>query len=283
MTTVIDGKIVSEKILDQVRERVSKLTRPVKLTVILVGDDPASQTYVASKEKACHKTGILSEIIRLPTATTENELLAVVDKLNHNPEVHGILCQLPLPKHIHEQKILLAILPEKDVDCFHPWNTGLLFEGHPRVLPCTPGGIMSLLEHYQIPVASKHCVILGRSNIVGKPMAHLFLQANGTVTICHSKTHDLPSITRQADILCAAIGRPLFVKADMVKDGAVVIDVGINRIEDKSRPKGYRNVGDVDYEAVAPKCSAITPVPGGVGPMTIATLLQNVLSLAEKN
>ncbi|MBL8992701.1 MAG: bifunctional 5,10-methylenetetrahydrofolate dehydrogenase/5,10-methenyltetrahydrofolate cyclohydrolase [Spirochaetia bacterium] len=282
MATLIDGKLVSEKILGLVQGRVSKLASPIKLTVILVGEDPASQTYVASKEKACHKTGISSEIVRLPAATTETELLTVVHRLNQDPGVHGILCQRPLPKHIHEQKILLSILPEKDVDCFHPWNTGLLFEGHPRVLPCTPGGIISLLEHYQIPVAGKHCVLIGRSNIVGKPMAHLFLQANGTVTICHSKTEDLPSLTRQADILCAAIGRPNFVTADMVKEGAVVIDVGINRIEDKSKPKGYRNVGDVDFEAVAPKCSAITPVPGGVGPMTIATLLQNVLSLASK-
>ncbi len=280
MTTLIDGKLVSEKILTDLKGSVAGLSRPVKLTVILVGEDPASQTYVASKEKACFKTGIGSEVMRLPGATTETELLQVIERLNRDPDVHGILCQLPLPKHIREQKILLSILPEKDVDCFHPWNTGLLFEGHPRVLPCTPGGIMSLLEHYGISAAGKHCVILGRSNIVGKPMAHLFLQANGTVTICHSKTTDLPSITRQADILCAAIGRPGFVTGDMVKDGAVIIDVGINRVEDKTLPRGYRLVGDVDESSVKPKSSAFTPVPGGVGPMTIATLLQNVLRLS---
>jgi methylenetetrahydrofolate dehydrogenase (NADP+)/methenyltetrahydrofolate cyclohydrolase len=277
---MLDGKAARESILERVRERVAAHGRPLKLSVILVGNDPASASYVASKEKAAATCGLRGEVIRLPAESTREQVLAVVRRLNLDTGVHGILCQLPMPAHIPENDILCAIDPAKDVDCLHPENLGRLVEGHPRVLPCTPGGIMALLSENGLTVEGKHCVVLGRSNIVGKPMAMLLLRANGTVTLCHSRTRDLPAFSRQADVLVAAIGRPAYVTADMVKEGAIVVDVGINRVDDPSLPKGYRLVGDVDFDRVAPRCEWITPVPGGVGPMTIATLMENVLRLA---
>lgn len=280
MARLLDGKAARDSILGKVRERVATHGRPLKLSVILVGDDPASASYVASKEKAAAACGMRGEVIRLPAESTREEVLSVVRRLNLDAGVHGILCQLPMPAQLPENDILRAIDPAKDVDCLHPENLGRLVEGHPRVLPCTPGGIMALLAENGLAVEGKHCVVLGRSNIVGKPMAMLLLRANGTVTLCHSRTRDLPAFSRQADVLVAAIGRPGFVKSDMVKEGAIVVDVGINRVDDPSLPKGYRIVGDVDFDRVAPRCEWITPVPGGVGPMTIATLMENVLRLA---
>ncbi len=277
---ILDGKTISEKTIQALKEKVAALKVAPKLSVILVGIDPASATYVGRKEKACHDSGILSEVIKLPSSTTQEALLNEISRLNNDRSVSGILCQVPLPKHIEEKVILEAISPEKDVDCFHPLNVGYLFEGHAKVLPCTPGGIMTLLKAYQLEVEGKHVVILGRSNIVGKPMAHLLLQANATVTICHSRTKDLPSFLKQADIVVAAIGKPEFVKGEWLKAGAIVIDVGINRVEDKSKASGFKLVGDVHYESCFKVASAITPVPGGVGPMTIATLMENVISLA---
>lgn len=277
---ILDGKVVSEAMLAKVADLVKAGGRPLKLVVILVGDDPASAVYVRNKGRACERTGIGSEIIRLPAATTRDELLAVIHRLNEDTSVNGILCQLPLPKHIPETDVLLAIKPGKDVDCFHPENTGRLFEGHPRVLPCTPAGVMTILAHYQIPVAGKRCVVVGRSNIVGKPMAMLLLGAHGTVTICHSKTADLTGVCREADILVAAIGRPHFITKEMVKPGAAVVDVGVNRVPDATKASGSRLTGDVDFTPVSEVASWITPVPGGVGLMTIATLMENVVRLA---
>jgi len=280
MAKILDGKSARAVVLDRVRSRVAASGRALKLSVILVGDDPASASYVASKEKACAACGMQGEVIRLGATSTREQVLAVIERLNRDPAVHGILCQLPMPAQIPEAEILRAIDPAKDVDCLHPENLGRLVEGHPRVLPCTPGGIMALLAHHGLEAAGKHAVVLGRSNIVGKPMAMLLLHANATITLCHSRTRDLPAFTRQADLLVVAIGRPGFVTADLVKEGAIVVDVGINRVADGGQAKGYRIAGDVAYGDVAPRCSWITPVPGGVGLMTVATLMENVLRLS---
>ena len=285
---IISGPEVSAEIYGELRERIEKLksegTTP-GLAVILVGDDPASQVYVRNKGKKCEELGMHSETIVLPKETTEEELLARIDALNKDPSIHGFLVQLPLPKHIDEDKVIEAIDPSKDVDGFHPMNVGRMLIGKPGFLPATPAGVQQMLVRSGVETVGKHVVIVGRSNIVGKPMAALLVQrgfgADATVTIVHSKTKDLASITRQADILIVAIGKPRFVTADMVKDGAVVIDVGTNRIDDPTHPKGSRLVGDVDFDNVKEKVSAITPVPGGVGPMTICMLMANAVKAAE--
>ena len=255
------------------------------LAVILVGEDPASKSYVTAKEKACAEIGVTSFDNRLPENTTEEELLALIHKLNQDPAVHGILVQLPLPKHIDENRVIMAIAPEKDVDGFTPVNVGKLVIGQKAFLPCTPHGVVQLLIRNNIPLDGAHVVIVGRSNIVGKPLANLLIQkaptGNATVTLCHTRTRDLASFTRQADILVAAAGRPGTITADMVKDGAVVIDVGVNRVSAPEKPKGYKLVGDVEFDSVKEKASFITPVPGGVGPMTITMLLYNTVEAAE--
>lgn len=275
---LIDGKIISASVKERVKEEVEALKKEgitTGLAVIIVGEDPASKVYVANKKKACEMLGIISEEYALPENTTQEELLALIDELNNKTTINGILCQLPLPKHLDEQAVINAILPEKDVDAFHPQNVGKIMLGDYDFVPCTPAGIMEMLKYENIDISGKTCVVIGRSNIVGKPMGMLLLHQNGTVTICHSRTKDLASVCKNADILVAAVGRPNFVTADMVKEGAVVIDVGINRVDGKL-------VGDVDFESVKDKCSAITPVPGGVGPMTIAMLMQNTLTAAKK-
>ena len=279
MAKILDGKAVSAHVREQVKAEVEALAKqgvPVGLAVIIVGDDPASRTYVNNKKKACAAAGIRSEEYALPAETTQEELLALVETLNKKPAVNGILCQLPLPAHLDEKAVIAAIAPEKDVDAFHAVNVGHIMIGDYAFLPCTPAGIMEMLRHYDIDIAGKNCVVIGRSNIVGKPMAMLLLQQNGTVTICHSKTRDLAAHTRNADILVAAVGIPHFVTADMVKAGAVVIDVGMDRDENG------KLCGDVDFGGVEPKASYITPVPGGVGPMTIATLLKNTVTAAKQ-
>lgn len=279
-TLIIDGKEIAESTRKHLAETVSAFHAKHKvlphLAAILVGDDPASQVYVRNKEKACQKAGIASTLHRLPDSTSRLELLSLVQSLNEDTTVHGILVQLPLPRHLDATVILDAIHPLKDVDAFHPENVGLLLQGRPRFLPCTPAGVMKMLEVSQIQTAGKHAVVIGRSDIVGKPMAALLLQkgVDATVTVCHSRTSDIGSVCLQADILVAALGIPEFVKGDMVKPGAVVIDVGINRVGDKL-------VGDVDFAAAFERASAITPVPGGVGPMTIAMLLENTLKAAQ--
>lgn len=276
---LIDGKIISAYVKEQVAKEVEEVkAKGVEpcLAVIIVGDDFASRTYVNNKKKSCAEVGIKSLEYALPAETTQEELLALVEKLNADESVNGILCQLPIPKHIDEKVILNAISPEKDVDAFHPVNAGHIMIGDGVLKPCTPAGIMEMLKYEGIDVAGKNCIVIGRSNIVGKPMAMLLLQASGTVTVCHSKTQNLAEITRNADILVAAVGKAKFVTADMVKDGAVVIDVGMNRDENGKR------CGDVDFEAVKEKASHITPVPGGVGLMTVAVLMQNTL-VAAKN
>ena len=279
MAIRIDGKAVSaslrEKLKGEVATFVQKTGVTPGLAVVLVGEDPASAVYVRNKHRGCEEVGIRSDVYTLPAETTEEELLALLRKLNADDTVHGILVQLPLPKHISEEKVIHTIRPEKDVDAFHPQNAGNILLGKYSFLPCTPAGVMELLAAYDIPIAGKECVVVGRSNIVGKPQALLLLEKNGTVTVCHSRTKDLAEVTRRADILVVAIGRPCFITADMVKEGAVVIDVGINRKEDG------KLCGDVDFDAVEPKASAITPVPGGVGPMTITMLLRNALRAAE--
>lgn len=275
---LIDGKVISAHIKQQVKAQVEELkaqgTEPC-LAVIIVGDDFASRTYVNNKKKTCEEVGIRSLEFAMPAETTQEELLELVNKLNADDSVNGILCQLPIPKHIDEKVILNAILPEKDVDAFHPVNAGHIMIGDCVLKPCTPAGIMEMLKYEGIDVCGKNCVVIGRSNIVGKPMAMLLLGASGTVTVCHSKTENLSDITRGADILVAAVGKAKFVTADMVKDGAVVIDVGMNRDEDGKR------CGDVDFEAVKDKASHITPVPGGVGLMTVAMLMQNTVTAAK--
>lgn len=279
MAKILDGKAVSAHVREQVKAEVEALAKqgaPVGLAVIIVGDDPASRTYVNNKKKACAAAGIRSEEYALPAETTQEELLALVETLNKKPDVNGILCQLPLPAHLDEKAVIAAIAPEKDVDAFHAVNVGHIMIGDYAFLPCTPAGIMEMLRYYDIGIAGKNCVVIGRSNIVGKPMAMLLLQQNGTVTICHSKTQDLAAHTRNADILVAAVGIPHFVTADMVKAGAVVIDVGMDRDENG------KLCGDVDFGGVEPKASYITPVPGGVGPMTIATLLKNTVTAAKQ-
>jgi methylenetetrahydrofolate dehydrogenase (NADP+)/methenyltetrahydrofolate cyclohydrolase len=275
MYKLISGKEVSQavklRVCDEVKELKEQGIEPC-LAVILVGDDPASRVYVNNKKKACEFCGIRSLEYVLPAETSEEELISLVEKLNNDKSVNGILCQLPLPKHLDEKKILNLIRPEKDVDAFHPENVGHIMIGDFSFLPCTPAGIMEMLRYENISLDGKNCVIIGRSNIVGKPMAMLMLKENATVTICHSRTTNLKEIVAGADVIVAAVGKPNFVTADMVKDGAVIIDVGINRMDDGSL------CGDVDFEACKEKASYITPVPGGVGPMTIATLMQNTIT-----
>lgn len=278
MAIIIDGKKVSAQVKEQVRieteELVKKGIKP-GLAVIIVGDDPASRVYVNNKKKACEKVGFLSKEFALPATTTQEELLALVNELNEDKEINGILCQLPLPKGLDEKAVIEAISPLKDVDAFHASNVGKIMIGDYDFLPCTPAGVMEMLHSYNIPVEGKECVVIGRSNIVGKPMAMLLLHENGTVTITHSRTKNLKEVTKRADILVAAIGKPKFVTADMVKEGAVIIDVGMDRDENG------KLCGDVDFENVKEKCSAITPVPGGVGPMTIAVLMKNTLKACK--
>lgn len=275
---IIDGKKVSAEVKQQVAEETKKLIAQgvtPGLAVILVGDDPASRVYVNNKKKACELVGFKSVEYKLPAKTTQEELLSLVQELNNRKDINGILCQLPLPKGLDENAVIEAISPLKDVDAFHKQNVGRIMIGDYDFLPCTPAGIMEMLKAYHISVDGKNCVVIGRSNIVGKPMAMLLLHQNGTVTICHSHTKNLKEIAKEADILVAAVGIPKFVTADMVKDGAVVIDVGMDRDEEG------KLCGDVDFDNVKDKCSFITPVPGGVGPMTIATLMKNTLKAAK--
>jgi methylenetetrahydrofolate dehydrogenase (NADP+)/methenyltetrahydrofolate cyclohydrolase len=287
--TLIDGKKVSAYLKEKISLEVKQLKQEGKktphLAAILVGNDGASETYVAAKVKACAEVGFDSTLIRLEEQVSEVELLEKIQELNQNSQIDGFIVQLPLPKHISEQKVIEHILPEKDVDGFHPVNVGRMTLNHPAYLPATPYGIVKLLESYQIPTEGKNCVVIGRSHIVGSPVSILLgrnsYPGNCTVTLCHSKTEDLKSHTLKADIIITAIGKPEFLKADMVKQGAVVIDVGITRVKTDQTKSGYKLLGDVKFDEVAPKCSFITPVPGGVGPMTIASLLQNTL-LASK-
>ena len=279
MAKIINGKEISTAVKARIAAEVAKLKEKGMtpgLAVIIVGNDPASKVYVGSKERTCIELGMYSEKYELPENTTNEQLLELVEKLNRDDKIHGILCQLPLPKHLDEKAVIDAIIPEKDVDAFHVQNVGKIMLGDYDFLPCTPAGIMGMLKFSGIDPAGKHCVVIGRSNIVGKPMAMLMLHANATVTICHSKTQNLKGICREADILVAAVGRAKFVTADMVKPGAVVIDVGMNRDENG------KLCGDVDYAEVEKVCSAITPVPGGVGPMTIAMLMSNTLTSAKR-
>ena len=274
MAQIIDGKLVSQSVKDRIRDEVAVLKaqgKEITLAVIIVGDDPASRVYVNNKKKACEYVGFRSLEYALPAATTQEELIALIQELNDREDVNGILCQLPVPKHIDDKAVIAAISVEKDVDAFSSYNVGKIMIGDYDFLPCTPAGVMEMLHYYNIAVEGKNCVVIGRSNIVGKPMAMLLLHENGTVTVAHSRTKDLADVTKKADILVAAVGRAKFVTADMVKDGAVVIDVGMNRDENG------KLCGDVDYSDVEKKCSYITPVPGGVGPMTIAMLMQNTL------
>ena len=287
---VLDGKIAAASVKEELRSQTDALLKAGKptphLAAILVGNNGASETYVASKVKNCEETGFQSSLIRLEENVEEAVLLAAIEKLNNDPGVDGILVQLPLPKHISEQKVIEAINPAKDVDGFHPSNIGKLVQGLPTFIPATPYGILLMLEHFKIETKGKHAVVIGRSNIVGRPMSILLSsnipQGNCTVTLCHSHTHNLKELCLQADILVAALGKPEFVLPEMVKEGAVIIDVGITRVTDPTAKKGFRIKGDVHYQSVAPKCSAITPVPGGVGLMTIAGLLKNTM-LAHRN
>lgn len=277
MAKILDGKAVSQRIKDELKievENLKKEGKMVGLAVIIVGDNPASRIYVNNKKKACEQLGIHSEEFALPAETTEEELKALVEKLNVDDSIDGILVQLPLPKHINEEAVINTISAKKDVDAFHPSNVGKIMIGNYDFLPCTPAGVMELIAESGISVEGKNCVVVGRSNIVGKPQAMLLLQKNGTVTICHSRTKDLAAVTREADILVAAVGVPELIKGDMIKEGAVVIDVGMNRLPDK------KLVGDVDFAECEKKAAAITPVPGGVGPMTIAMLMKNTVKAA---
>ena len=285
---IIDGKEISETIRRELKNRISVLKEKgitPGLGVILVGNNPASRSYVTAKERACDSIGIYSDDNRLPEDVTETDLLKKINEMNVDPKIHGILVQLPLPKHINESTVLLAIDPKKDVDGFHPINVGKMMIGEDTFFPCTPHGVLQMLLRSKIETSGKHVVVIGRSNIVGKPVANMLLQkrdgANATVTLCHTGTKSIEFHTLQADILIAASGFPNTVTADMVKPGAVVIDVGVNRIEDNTKKSGYRLVGDVDYEGVSAIASAITPVPGGVGPMTITMLLYNTVLSAE--
>ncbi len=286
---IIDGKQIAADIRSELKAEVAALKEQgvvPGLGVILVGEDPASQSYVSAKEKACGDIGIYSDDNRLPEDTTQEELLSLVERMNQDPKINGILVQLPLPKHIDESAVLLAIDPDKDVDGFHPMNVGKMMIGEDAFLPCTPHGVVQMLRRSGVETSGAHVVVVGRSNIVGKPVANMLLQkkegANATVTLCHTRTRDLGFHTRQADIIIAASGWPNTITVDMVKDGAVVIDVGVNRVEDPSRERGYRLVGDVDFDAVKEKASMITPVPGGVGPMTITMLLYNTVESAKR-
>jgi methylenetetrahydrofolate dehydrogenase (NADP+) / methenyltetrahydrofolate cyclohydrolase len=286
--TVIDGKKIAEEIRNEIKREVAQLqARGITpgLAVILVGDDPASKSYVTAKEKACGEIGIYSSDNRLPSSTSQDDLLKLIAKMNDDPRIHGILVQLPLPKHIDESAALRAVRPEKDVDGFHPVNVGKMLLGEKAFLPCTPHGVVQMLARTGVKVDGSHVVVVGRSNIVGKPVACMLFQkkqyANATVTICHTGTRDMGYFTRQADILIVAAGRPRTITADMVKEGAVVIDVGVNRVEDATKKAGFRLVGDVDFEGVSARASLITPVPGGVGPMTITMLLFNTVESAK--
>ena len=273
--TLIDGKTVSAAVKERVKQEIERRGIEPCLAVILVGDDPASQIYVGNKQKACAAVGIRSLKYKLPKETTQEELLSLVDRLNADKNVHGILCQLPLPKPLDKRPVLARIDPKKDVDCFHPNNVGKLWSSGAAFLPCTPAGVIEMLKYKKIPIAGKHAVVIGRSNIVGKPAAALLLRENATVTVCHSRTANLPEIVKTADIVVAAVGRPGFVTADMLKPGCAVIDVGINRLPDGSL------AGDVDFAAAKEIAGFITPVPGGVGPMTIAMLMMNTVKSAE--
>ena len=274
--TLIEGKKVSEALRTALKEKTAAIKEKYGvapgLAVILVGEDPASTVYVRNKERACIELGYHSEVYRLPAETSEAELLSLIDRLNNDKKIHGILCQLPLPSHISDEKVILTISPEKDVDAFHPINVGHIMEGKYSFLPCTPAGVMELLKFYDIDVVGKECVVVGRSNIVGKPMAMLLLNASGTVTVCHSRTKNIKDTCKRADIIVVAVGKPAFLTADMVKEGAVVIDVGINRLDNG------KLCGDVDFDEVSKLASYITPVPGGVGPMTITMLMENTLN-----
>ncbi|MBN1836720.1 MAG: bifunctional methylenetetrahydrofolate dehydrogenase/methenyltetrahydrofolate cyclohydrolase FolD [Spirochaetales bacterium] len=286
---IINGNEIAKQIRSELQKEIEELKSRHGVTpglaVVLVGDNPASQVYVRNKNKSAHDIGIYSEQHNLDKTAAEAEVLALVEQLNQDPKIHGILVQLPLPKQIDEKKVLNLIHPDKDVDGFHPMNLGRLMVGEPLFLPCTPYGVLKMLEYSGVDPKGQHVVVLGRSNIVGKPVANMLVQkaagADATVTICHSRTRDLPAVTRLGDILIAAIGQPEFVTADMVKEGAVVIDVGINRVEDPSKEKGFKLVGDVKFDEVAEKAAAISPVPGGVGPMTITMLLYNTVQSAK--
>jgi methylenetetrahydrofolate dehydrogenase (NADP+)/methenyltetrahydrofolate cyclohydrolase len=287
---LLDGKKLSAEIKAELAQEVQRMKdvghRPPHLAAVLVGNDGASETYVASKVKRCQEVGFESTLVRLPENITEEALLEEIEKLNENPTIDGFIVQLPLPKHIDESRVIQAIRPEKDVDGFHPINVGRMVKGLPAYIPATPFGIVEMLRRYEVPTAGKHCVVIGRSQIVGMPMSILMARkgepGNCTVTICHSYTKELAAFTREADIIVAALGKPEFLTADMVKEGAVVIDVGISRIKDDSNPKGYVIKGDVKFDEVAPKASYITPVPGGVGLMTVVSLLYNTLLAAQK-
>ena len=272
MAILIDGKAISASVREEMKAEVAAMEKKPGLAVIIVGNDPASKTYVKNKKKGCEQVGFYSEVHELDESTTQSELVALIDKLNHDDKIHGILVQLPLPRHLDDKAVIAAIDPRKDVDAFAEVNVGKIMIGNHSFLPCTPAGIMVLLERSGIDISGKECVVVGRSNIVGKPMAMLLLGANGTVTVCHSRTRDLAEVTRRADILVVAIGKADFITGDMVKEGAVVIDVGMNR-----NAEG-KLTGDVDFKTVEPKASYITPVPGGVGPMTITMLLRNTIT-----
>ena len=280
MAELIDGKLVSSKIRAGIADEVAKFKTEFSVTpglaVIIVGENPASLVYVRNKHKACVEAGMNSIEVKLPESTTEDELLSKIDDLNKDPLVHGILVQLPLPKHIDETRVLNSITPEKDVDAFHPVNVGKIMIGNYNLLPCTPAGVMDLLDYYGVELSGKRAVVIGRSNIVGKPMALLLLERNATVTVCHSRTKDISEYTRSADVIVVAVGKPNFLKGDIVKPGAVVVDVGINRLDNG------KLCGDADFESLRNVASLITPVPGGVGPMTITTLLKNTLSAARE-
>jgi methylenetetrahydrofolate dehydrogenase (NADP+) / methenyltetrahydrofolate cyclohydrolase len=287
---IIDGKVIAAQMREELKAEVTLLFEHnivPGLGVILVGDDPASKSYVTAKEKACEEIGIFSDDNRLAADTSEEDLLELVERMNHDPKIHGILVQLPLPKHINEDKVLLAIDPRKDVDGFHPVNVGKMVVGHEAFLPCTPHGVIHLLLRSGVKLDGADVVIVGRSNIVGKPLANMLIQksktGNATVTVCHTRTKDVAKYTRNADIVIAAAGKPGTVTADMVKDGVVVIDVGVNRVADSTKKNGFRLVGDVDFDGVSRKAAMITPVPGGVGPMTITMLLYNTVASARRH
>ena len=287
MATILDGKKLSETINNEIAAEVKKLadsSKPVPgLAVIIVGNNPASKVYVASKKKACAKAGIYSLEVALDENITQEKLIEEIHKLNNNDKINGILLQLPLPKHLDENAALEAISPAKDVDGFHPINVGKLYIGLDTFVPCTPKGVIEILKRYNVSISGKNAVVIGRSNIVGKPVAALLMKENATVTIAHSKTKNLPELVKNSDIVVSAIGKPEYVKGEWIKEGAVVVDVGINSVDDPNSPKGYKLVGDVEYEEASKKASFITPVPGGVGPMTIAMLLSNTLKASLVN
>lgn len=286
---IIDGKQTAQQMREELKAEVAELKKEnivPGLGVILVGEDPASQSYVTAKERACEEMGIYSDDNRLPADATQEQLIDLVKKMNNDPKINGILVQLPLPKHLNESEVLLTISPDKDVDGFHPTNIGKMVAGEKAFLPCTPHGVIQLLQRHGVKLEGAEVVVVGRSNIVGKPVANMLIQksptGNATVTVCHTRTKDLTTHTKRADIIIAAVGRPNTITADMVKDGAVVIDVGVNRVEDATKKRGYRLAGDVDFEPVSQKASLITPVPGGVGPMTITMLLYNTVESAKR-